>query len=49
MSRIKIPETVDEIQANAFYHCTALEEVLIPEGAAFSRDDVFKPCVRLLG
>ena len=24
------------------------EEIQLPEGAAFSRDDVFKPCVRLL-
>ena len=49
LASVKLPRTVTKIDIDAFSQCTGLEEIQLPEGAAFSLDDVFKPCVRLLG
>ena len=49
LASVKLPRTVTKIDIDEFSQCTALEEIQLSEGVAFSRDNVFKLCVRLLG
>ncbi len=41
ITSVKVPEGVMEIQQNAFYHCTALREVILPESIRFIRQNAF--------
>ena len=44
---MKIPETVTDINSNAFNGCTALESVVIPDSVISIGDQAFSGCTAL--